>query len=200
MGNRKSSSGQRAAKKLRQKLKAIWQENNFGPDMPIAISKLSRALAEKLGCPIVPGRKIAFQVIAFHGGKFHDPPKPTKTPTHKSPAKSAKEAFYASWDWRTLRMKIIKKHGPICMCCGATPQHLDMAGKPVKIVVDHIKPLHTHWHLRLDANNLQVLCDECNQGKGAWDDTDYRTPEAPDEWVIEDGIPDMLRDQLAIRH
>lgn len=94
------------------------------------------------------------------------------------PAKAApvvvKEAFYKSWEWRTLRMKALKEHGARCQCCGAGRDDVAMSGDPVKICVDHIKPLATHWHLRLDPTNLQVLCDECNQGKGAWDDTDWR--------------------------
>lgn len=47
----------------------------------------------------------------------------------------------------------------------------------MKIVVDHIKPLSKFWHLRLERSNLQVLCDECNMGKGAWDETDHRPVE-----------------------
>lgn len=90
------------------------------------------------------------------------------------PQKDEKGAFYASWEWRTLRTKILKKYGARCMCCGATPEHTDMNGNAVRIVVDHIKPLHHHWELRLEPGNLQVLCDECNQGKGAWDSTDHR--------------------------
>lgn len=82
--------------------------------------------------------------------------------------------FYQSWDWRTLRMKILKERGRRCECCGASPSHYDARGYPIRICVDHIKPLATHWHLRLDGSNLQVLCDECNQGKGAWDETDWR--------------------------
>ena len=55
------------------------------------------------------------------------------------------------------------------MCCGATPDD----GVTV-ICVDHIKPRHTHPALALDPANLQVLCGVCNQGKGAWDTTDFR--------------------------
>ena len=38
-------------------------------------------------------------------------------------------------------------------------------GKNKKIHVDHIKPKSKHWDLRLDINNLQVLCEDCNFGK-----------------------------------
>lgn len=92
----------------------------------------------------------------------------------KRPSRTAKEAFYASWDWRTLRMEVLREHGTRCQCCGAAPGMLDEGGMPVQIVVDHIKPLSKCWDLRLEKTNLQVLCSACNQGKGAWDETDYR--------------------------
>lgn len=92
----------------------------------------------------------------------------------KSPGRDTKAAFYLSWEWRTLRMEALKEHGARCQCCGAKPTDTDMAGKPVKICVDHIKPISKFWNLRLDKKNLQILCDECNQGKGAWDETDWR--------------------------
>lgn len=104
--------------------------------------------------------------------KRSNPKKKSKRKTGGS--KADREAFYRSWDWRTLRMEVLQKYGRTCMCCGARPTDKDMAGKPVRIVVDHIYPLSTHWELRLVRSNLQVLCDECNQGKGSWDKTDYR--------------------------
>lgn len=85
-----------------------------------------------------------------------------------------RDEFYKSWEWRTLRMQILKQYGAKCMCCGAVPGMLDEAGLPVQIVIDHIKPLSKYWHLRLEPTNLQCLCGSCNQGKGAWDETDYR--------------------------
>jgi len=85
-----------------------------------------------------------------------------------------RQAFYDSWDWKKARYQILTKHGPHCMLCGAGRGDLDIEGKPVKIVVDHIKPLYKFWELRLDLNNLQVLCYDCNKGKGAWDETDFR--------------------------
>lgn len=78
------------------------------------------------------------------------------------------QAFYRSFPWRKLRLEIIKKHGRRCLCCGATPED------GIKIHVDHIKPLRFNWNLRLDPNNLQVLCEICNHGKGNWDKTDWR--------------------------
>lgn len=82
------------------------------------------------------------------------------------------DAFLLSWEWRTLRMKALVKWGPRCQCCGAERED------GVKIHVDHIKPRATHPELALDLDNLQILCEVCNQGKGSWDDTDWR-PAAP---------------------
>jgi len=102
-------------------------------------------------------------------------PKPGSDKHAKNPTRNK---FYKSWEWRTLRMEVLKKHGPVCMCCGASKGDVSMAGEPVRICVDHIKPISSHWHLRLEASNLQILCDECNQGKGGWDQTDWRVQEA----------------------
>lgn len=121
----------------------------------------------------------------------------TKHIGKKAPTVSTKDQFYKSWEWRTLRMEVLKEHGRACQCCGAEPGMKTASGDPVRICVDHIKPLSKFWHLRLDRTNLQVLCDECNQGKGAWDQTDFRKPEAPDEWIIEDdGIDQAILHQL----
>lgn len=97
--------------------------------------------------------------------------------------KDEKQEFYDSWKWHTLRMQTFQKYGRICQCCGAQPGQLSEGGEPIRIVVDHIKPISKHWHLRLDPANVQPLCDSCNMGKGNWDETDFRSPEAPDEWV-----------------
>ena len=77
--------------------------------------------------------------------------------------------FLESYEWRRLRMEVIKARGARCECCGATRAD----GKTV-INVDHIKPRRTHPELALDQTNLQVLCNVCNHGKGNWDQTDWR--------------------------
>lgn len=101
-----------------------------------------------------------------------------KVHVNSLPAFRRKDNFYRSWEWRTLRMEVLREFGAACQCCGAKRGDLAMDGQPVRICVDHIKPLAKHWELRLERSNLQVLCDECNQGKGAWDETDYRAVEA----------------------
>jgi len=80
----------------------------------------------------------------------------------------ASDAFLETYEWRRVRMVALKKHGARCQCCGATPKD------GAKMNVDHIKPRRVYPELALDVNNLQVLCDACNHGKGNWDMTDWR--------------------------
>lgn len=103
-----------------------------------------------------------------------------------------RQQFYDSWEWKAARYKVLQKHGPVCMLCGSTRKDLDLDGKPVRIVVDHIKPLHTHWAMRLNLDNLQVLCHDCNMGKGAWDTTDWREERPPEQAALDQMIVDQL--------
>lgn len=67
--------------------------------------------------------------------------------------------------WLKLRYECFKKYGRKCLVCGATNQQLH---------VDHIKPKSIYPELCWDINNLQVLCKDCNFGKGNTDETDWR--------------------------
>jgi 5-methylcytosine-specific restriction endonuclease McrA len=89
---------------------------------------------------------------------------------NKKPKKSKvdKREFLETYAWRKVRMEALLKYGPKCMCCGATPK----TGAVMN--VDHIKPRKTHPELALSLENLQILCNECNHGKGNWDKTDWR--------------------------
>jgi 5-methylcytosine-specific restriction endonuclease McrA len=80
----------------------------------------------------------------------------------------ASNDFLSTYEWRITRMKALKKHGAKCQCCGAS------AATGSVIHVDHIKPRRIYPELALDVNNLQILCHECNHGKGNWDMTDWR--------------------------
>jgi len=81
------------------------------------------------------------------------------------------KGFLLTYEWRKVRMEAIKRYGPVCMCCGASP------ATGAVINVDHIKPRLLFPQLALDIENLQILCGECNHGKGNWDMTDWRTEE-----------------------
>ena len=77
--------------------------------------------------------------------------------------------FYASKEWRRLRVKILEKYECRCMMCGRSPKEYR-----VVIHVDHIKPRASHPKLELDEDNLQLLCEDCNLGKGYTYKTDWR--------------------------
>lgn len=97
------------------------------------------------------------------------PRKPTKPrPTKVAGVDVTTDAFLSTYEWRKVRMEALKKYGPKCQCCGATP------ATGAVMNVDHIKPRKKWPSLALDVNNLQILCHDCNHGKGNWDDTDWR--------------------------
>jgi len=95
-------------------------------------------------------------------------------PQYKYDKNSEQHLFYASdeflrsFEWRKVRMQALKLHGARCQCCGATPMHGAVMN------VDHIKPRRLFPELALTLSNLQVLCHDCNHGKGNWDMTDWR--------------------------
>lgn len=79
------------------------------------------------------------------------------------------DPFYTSFAWLNLRMEALKIHGARCQCCGASRRQ-----NGIVINVDHIKSRRLHPELELEIDNLQVLCNACNKGKGAIDQTDWR--------------------------
>lgn len=83
--------------------------------------------------------------------------------------KDSRDYFLLCAEWRVVRMRVLARLGGKCQCCGRT------AKDGVVINVDHIKPRRQYPELALDETNLQVLCDACNQGKGNWNTTDWRT-------------------------
>lgn len=93
----------------------------------------------------------------------------SRKPSKPCLPREATDAFLQSYEWRRVRMQAIKKYGNRCQCCGASP------ATGAVINVDHIKPRKLFPDLALSLENLQVLCCECNHGKGNWDMTDWRT-------------------------
>ena len=76
-----------------------------------------------------------------------------------------KKEFYLSQKWRGLRNETLKVYGRKCMKCGTTEG---------RIHVDHIKPKSKYPELCFEFDNLQILCEDCNNTKGNVDETDYR--------------------------
>jgi 5-methylcytosine-specific restriction endonuclease McrA len=83
--------------------------------------------------------------------------------------KAASDDFYESVEWRTLRVRVLEKYECKCMMCGRSPKR-----HGIVIHVDHIKPISKSPHLCLEFNNLQLLCEDCNLGKGNKYQTDWR--------------------------
>lgn len=132
--------------------------------------KLAKAHGDHVTCNT---RKEARRLLQVWHGLPPLAPRFTQKTPRKSFAQS--DSFLESYEWRRVRMVVLKKYGSRCQCCGATPSD------GVRIHVDHIKPRKKYPELALDENNLQVLCEVCNHGKGNWDQTDWRSEAAAND-------------------
>lgn len=97
---------------------------------------------------------------------------------NRAPSKVSSHDFYNSDAWKRLRYQALKLHGAACQCCGAT------RADGVQIHVDHIKPRSKYPRLELQLSNLQILCEPCNMGKSALDETDWREQPKGRDMVI----------------
>lgn len=76
------------------------------------------------------------------------------------------DSFYDSQAWQQLRYRAIKTYGRVCMACRRSDGQMH---------VDHIKPKSRFPDLALSFDNLQILCRDCNLGKGNSDCIDWRS-------------------------
>lgn len=76
--------------------------------------------------------------------------------------------FYRSQKWRNLRYLALEKAEGRCQACGVS------AKDGVVLHVDHIYPRSIYPNLALQPFNLQVLCEDCNHGKGNMHIHDFR--------------------------
>lgn len=102
--------------------------------------------------------------MQFNPGKV--PVVRTKKPIHRFI--NTFSSFYKTPEWKRLRYDRLEHSKGRCECCGLS------AKEGATMNVDHIKPLKTHWHLRLSFDNTQVLCAGCNTGKGNRYSTQWR--------------------------
>lgn len=91
-----------------------------------------------------------------------------KTFISKSSIDPTLDSFLNTFEWKAIRKMALNLHGSKCQCCGISVKDGAVMN------VDHIKPRKFYPKLALDIDNLQVLCSDCNQGKGNWDMTDSR--------------------------
>lgn len=94
--------------------------------------------------------------------------------TVKTKAKHSKHTlpstFFSSLQWRKLRYEVIRDSNGCCSSCGRN--HRDHA---IVLHVDHIKPRSLYPELALRKSNLQILCEDCNIGKGNSDEIMWRS-------------------------
>lgn len=142
--------------RMRMVLRAYLISRNINPN-GLTYGPLKAAVLGELGLDVAaPPRNAELRAMigsAFESRAFKKPPR---------------ISFYDTDEWRTVRYQALKRHGGCCQCCGARAER----GKPLH--VDHIKPRSKYPELALTLGNLQVLCPDCNLGKRAWDETDWR--------------------------
>ena len=87
----------------------------------------------------------------------------------KSKPEPTDPEFLRSKAWHRLRYQALRACGARCQACGRS------VAQGAVLNVDHIKPRRLFPQLALTLSNLQVLCSDCNAGKGNWDMTDFRS-------------------------
>ena len=75
--------------------------------------------------------------------------------------------FYKSREWMALRKKAIERDNYECQHCKkkgkiTTRNTPNNKGKPMKMDVNHIKPIREYPHLALVLDNLEYLCVYCH--------------------------------------
>jgi len=131
------------------------------------VSKREKAmLAACPKCGVGPG--VRCLASKGHKRKSVHQERLTAKPDYKTLKRATDEGFYKSDQWRRLRYRVLLTASGACQACGARPS----VGKALH--VDHIMPVSRFPELALDERNLQVLCEDCNLGKGAHDMTDWR--------------------------
>ena len=83
--------------------------------------------------------------------------------------RNARSEFFLSREWQDLRYRVLRANNGRCELCGRSKKD------DVSLHVDHIKPRSRFPELALEITNLQVLCEDCNMGKGNRCTRDWRT-------------------------
>lgn len=162
-----------ARRRLKNKINEFLVEHGLKEiDTAGGLRRFAQCLSHQAGTPPRGTNKrvlarAVYQIFTENGGKLPLRYQPTIKAVH-SPrliSRNVAYSFYQTEEWKLLSEQMLLKYGRVCMRCKTTrgPMH-----------VDHIKPVRKYWKLRLDSNNLQILCAGCNYNKGNRDETDYR--------------------------
>jgi 5-methylcytosine-specific restriction endonuclease McrA len=74
------------------------------------------------------------------------------SPTWRGGGSPERQRIYASSEWRRLRRLVRNRAACMCEVCGSTDQ----------LHVHHIRGWADHPELRLDPDNLMLLCRGCH--------------------------------------
>ena len=85
-------------------------------------------------------------------------------PNYVEIPKETSDAWYRSEEWKNCRNEYLKKYYEkndkrVCNCCGKSEDEVVMN-------VDHIYPVRRYWDMRMNHDNLQNMCADCNKAKG----------------------------------
>ena len=102
-----------------------------------------------------------------------------------------KQQFYNSMPWRRMRERIRKRDGYECQWCKLEGRmtidegELNRNGrKKMALIVHHIKEYELYPELKLDEDNLVLVCFQCHERHhGRW--RDNKPKKWPDEkWEV----------------
>jgi 5-methylcytosine-specific restriction endonuclease McrA len=175
-----------------KKLNRVFRNSTGRQTSGVSLVEKSRLVIELCGEVVPPTRKEVIERACFLLRNFNangelkagfSKPEKAQSPQKPKRAKTRKsDGFYSTWEWKQVRYEALRLHGRRCQCCGWRPG--DTEGG--RLVVDHIKPRSKFPSLELDVGNLQVLCNDCNQGKSNVYTDDYRN--------VEDWFSSFMRD------
>lgn len=147
-------------------INAIRNGNSYcGKDCSIAASRLKVGLRKKVQFSTTNSDNVQVVKIPTINRPIRSYTKRQAAKDRRAKQRTKNDSFYKSQAWKELRFLVIKKYGRQCMACG------DVKGV---MHVDHIEPRSKVPSKALDFNNLQVLCQMCNEGKSNYCSTDFR--------------------------
>jgi 5-methylcytosine-specific restriction endonuclease McrA len=93
--------------------------------------------------------------------------------------------FYSGREWLAIRAKALARDQYSCVMCGASVRAKGASR------VDHIHPVKSHPHLKLELSNLRTLCPACDNRRHIQDKLGHKPKDI--QSIGLDGFPDSWR-------